>query len=142
MFGVEEKEVKEGVIKFRITKNGIFFSYRDWIDHLKESTEFIRFHTSILRKSPYEGYYWEVKPVNKNNLEQAFEFVLVESESLPNIIANDMDFKKYFKEDKEDFISSWGAFLFWFGEQECLNYSVIRNWLIFLKSIKCYPGNS
>lgn len=101
MFGVEKKEVKKGVDKFRITNNGTPISYRDWIDQITESTEFISFYISILRNNPYEGYYWEVKPVTQNKLEQDFEFVLVESEILPQILADDRDFKQYFTEGEE-----------------------------------------
>lgn len=101
MFEIKEEEIQSGITKYKITKNGTFLSYKDWIAHIKESTEFIEFYINALRSSTYKGYFWEVKPITENGINETFEFVLVDSKTLPNIVANDSSFKKYFKEGEE-----------------------------------------
>jgi hypothetical protein len=101
MFKIKEEEIGKGITKYKVNKNTEFISFRNWIDYMKESTEFIEFYIEILMNSKYEGYFWEVKPINKNKLDENFEFVLIESNSLKRIVADDSSFKKYFKEGED-----------------------------------------
>ncbi|MGB0840436.1 MAG: DUF6940 family protein, partial [Chitinophagales bacterium] len=50
-----------------------------------------------LKHSPYPAYFWEVKPVTTARLEQALEFVLVDSPSLAGIRAEKEPFSEYFQ---------------------------------------------
>ena len=53
-----------------------------------------------MKSSSYDGYFWEVKPINGEGINEEFEFVLVESDILPKIEANDSSFKQYFEEKR------------------------------------------
>ncbi|GAB5525323.1 MAG: hypothetical protein Roseis2KO_31950 [Roseivirga sp.] len=52
---------------------------REFTALLSTSEDFIMFFNDLLKASSFNGYFWEVKPVNEQSLDQAFEFVLVES---------------------------------------------------------------
>lgn len=101
MFEVDSEKIKPGIIKYRIKINGNVLTFKEWINYLKDSNEFISFYIEILRESSYEGFFWEVKPMNSNRLNEAFEFVLVNSRTLPNITADTSSFKEHFKEEKD-----------------------------------------
>jgi len=65
-----------------------------------DSDETILLFNQTLQESKFEAYFWEVKPIQKQGLDQDFEFVLVNSESLKIVSANDSAFKQYFKENE------------------------------------------
>ena len=98
MYSIEEEEIQKGITKYRIKMEGTRMSYREWISNIAESLEFIRFYSGILEKSDCEGFFWEVKPVSSDRLDEEFEFVLVESNRLTSIEADDQSFKEHFIE--------------------------------------------
>jgi len=49
----------------------------------------------------FEAYFWEVKPVKQDSINESFEFVLVNSSSLKMIKAEDQSFNKYFESNKK-----------------------------------------
>ncbi|WP_299277216.1 hypothetical protein [uncultured Psychroserpens sp.] len=88
--------LNEGTLKFQIHNDGKTISYRDWIDLIQNSVEFCTFYTELLRTCDFKGFFWEVKPINKNELDFDFEFVLVEGSNLKYLVANSSRFEKYF----------------------------------------------
>lgn len=101
MFKAQKEEISQGITKYKITCNERVINYKDWIECLKESTAFIEFFIETLKTSKYESYFWEVKPINKNTLNEDFEFVLLESKTLLKIEADYSSFEQYFKKGKE-----------------------------------------
>ena len=49
-----------------------------------------------MRESSYEGYFWEVKSVTKNLLDEDFEFVLVNADVFKRLRPQRQFFEKYF----------------------------------------------
>lgn len=96
-----QKEIRKGITQYTIEKNGKPISYKEWITLLKTADKFVEFYTDILRASPFEAFFWEVKPITKNKVDEVFEFVLVESSALRQITASDASFKQYFKEGEQ-----------------------------------------
>ncbi|MCE7996859.1 MAG: hypothetical protein HEP71_33165 [Roseivirga sp.] len=78
-YTIQSSEPESGTTQYRVSKNGQLLSNREFIDLLSSSDSFIQFFNELLKTSPYEGYFWELKPVNENSLNEALEFVLVES---------------------------------------------------------------
>lgn len=78
-FTSQSSEPEAGTSQYSIKKNGQPLSNREFIDLLSSSDTFIQFFNNLLKASPFEGYFWELKPVNENSLHEPLEFVLVES---------------------------------------------------------------
>ena len=99
------KSVKEiislTVSKYKILENGQAISYQSWISHLKNANPLVDFFIDILKDNEHTGFFWEVKPVTKTKIKDDFEFVLVKSNSLPNVKADEYTFQKYFTERKK-----------------------------------------
>ena len=96
MYNVIREEISPEITRYQILENKKTISFTRWINLLKADIAFIDFFTEILTSSNHVGFFWEVKPVNKNLLEEDFEFVLVKSNALPNITADEQTFQKYF----------------------------------------------
>ena len=101
MYKVTKEEISPEITKYKISENKKTISFRKWISLLKDDVDFVDFFTEILISSKHIAFFWEVKSVDKNKLEVDFEFVLVESNSLPKITADEQTFKKYFKEGQK-----------------------------------------
>ena len=100
MWKTVEFEVRSGLNKYQIFEGDQVLSFQKWIDYLKESESFVKFYNNILVKSKFEAFFWEVKPIDKKRLQEPFEFVLVNSDSLTKIASDNSFFKKYFEADK------------------------------------------
>jgi len=96
MFKTTKEIISPEITKYKISENGKIISYRTWIKHLITSEDFVDFFVEILKTNDHVGFFWEVKPVDKTKINEDFEFVLVKSNALPNIKADELTFKKYF----------------------------------------------
>lgn len=88
-----------GVNQYQLIEDDKAVSYRRWIELIHEDESFVNYFIDLLVESEYEAFFWEVKPVAKDQLDEALEFVLVNSTILPGISANKRHFQSYFKED-------------------------------------------
>lgn len=69
--------------------------------HLWQSDEAFRlFYSNILRKAPYEAFYWEHPPITSDTLEEPYSFVLVKSTSLEKVHPEPKTFKEYYHRDQ------------------------------------------
>ena len=87
--------------KYHFIKDGKKQSVVQWIDSMLKSNDLILEFNQVLKESTFEAYFWEVKPVNQNSINESFEFVLVNSSSLKSIKADDQSFHKYFDLNKK-----------------------------------------
>jgi len=85
--------------KHHFVKNNNHLSYADWIEEMLISDELIIKFNDILKESKFISFFWEVKSVVLKELDQPFEFVLVESKTLNRISSDDSSFSKYFKDN-------------------------------------------
>jgi hypothetical protein len=83
--------------KVHILRQGQQTSYTDWIQAMQSSSNFIHFFNAILADIEFEGFYWEVPPVRRNQLHRPFEFVLVESRGLPVVNPDSVAFREFFE---------------------------------------------
>ena len=58
--------------------------------------DFQAFFTDLLTGAPFGAYFWEMPPLTRDTLEQAFEFVLVDSPRLINAVPDHRAFGQYF----------------------------------------------
>jgi hypothetical protein len=88
------------VIHFKIINNGQPLSVQGWIMAVQQSQEFRLQFNQILKDSPFQAFFWEVKPITIDTLNDDFEFVMVNSQILQRIQANSSRFEKYFEKGK------------------------------------------
>jgi hypothetical protein len=50
-----------------------------------DSTEFREFFSGLLRRSPFEAFFWETPPVTSRNMNRPFEFVMVDAPALSKV---------------------------------------------------------
>lgn len=67
--------------------------------NLKNSEEFRKFFSSLITSVPFDGLFFETKPMHVNQLDEKLEFVLVNSPSVARIQADKQPFKKHFTND-------------------------------------------
>lgn len=95
------KTLDSNTTQYKLRQNDKILTFQEVISLLKNSTDFIHFFTETLKTSPYQGFFWEVKPVTIKGIHQDFEFVLVNSSTLPTITADPAAFETYFNTQKE-----------------------------------------
>jgi cellulose biosynthesis protein BcsQ len=100
MWSAEITILENNLTKYKIYQNTKRMCFQDVIELLKNNTEFIRFFNELLSTSPYEAYFWEVKPTTLNRQQDDFEFVLIDSPALLRIHADNKTFSKYFDGNK------------------------------------------
>lgn len=101
MWNALEENPEENVTLYKLEQDGKQLSFRETIAAMETSPEFGQFLTGLLQKSPYKAFFWEVKPVNEQTLDQPFEFVLVNSPMLANLKADSSPFDEYLEEGAE-----------------------------------------
>jgi hypothetical protein len=94
-----QESIDDRSTKYQLFEKGRLLTYREVLEKWQQSDEFILFFASILQHSPFQGYFWEVKPVTLQLLEETFEFVLIESSSLPKVAAQVSAYQAYFHQD-------------------------------------------
>ena len=95
MWQAEMTTIDSNTTKYSIADNGKTMSYADVISALKSDSDFTIYFNNLLAASKYQAYFWEVKPVSQLTLQQPFEFVLANSNSLAHIKADSSAFDKY-----------------------------------------------
>ncbi len=79
MWTYDSSILEPGICQYQLKSADQVLTNREFIASLSTSEDFILFFNHLLKASSYTGYFWEVKPVNEQTLDQPFEFVLVES---------------------------------------------------------------
>lgn len=104
MWQFQSEKISSRTIKYQITDEKNKLSFQQVIDLWKSSSEFGVFFNSILKECSFEAFFWEVKPVISSTLDEAFEFVLVESSALATLNANKFPFAKYLLSNDSDVV--------------------------------------
>jgi len=93
--------ITPNITKYQIHQDKKILTFQNWINLMKTSQSFIHFYNDLLKNSKFEAFFWEVKPVTQDTLQDPFEFVLVNSTALKSIKADNLSFKKYFVSNKK-----------------------------------------
>lgn len=95
---IATEKLSQTTTKHKILVDGKNINFSEWIHQMQTSDDFIQAFNQSLVDSDFKAFFWEVKPVDNYSVEQDFEFVLVNSNSLRKIAQNDSSFRKYFKD--------------------------------------------
>jgi len=101
MWQSTQKRINPNIIRYTFSADNTPISNSEIIALLKTSEDFIQFFIDILKDAPFDAFFWEVKPINKETLKDSFEFVLVKSSRLKDLKPDSSRFLKYFKDDEQ-----------------------------------------
>lgn len=87
----------DNIHKFILFEGESRLSYEDVIRYWRENPEFRDFYFSLLQESPFDAFFWENPPITKSNINQVYEFVLVNSPQLTRASADTSPFAEKFK---------------------------------------------
>ncbi len=97
MYSSEVKQLHEGrVLRFRLLFDDRPLTWSDVVARWQNDQAFLCFFESILADAPFPAYFWETPPVTSSTLNQEFEFVLVNSEQLAGVTAEQRAFANHF----------------------------------------------
>ncbi len=97
MWEIETTTLRNGQIQqMKIWDKENILTYAEFIQLLLDNEAFRDFYTQALKDCPFEGFFWETIPVKKSSVHKKFEFVLVRSTILPELIPNPNAFKEHF----------------------------------------------
>ncbi len=97
MYSSEVKQLHEGrVLRFRLLIDDRPLTWSDVVSRWQGDRSFLCFFESILADAPFPAYFWETPPVTSTTLNRDFEFVLVDSEQLAGVVADQRAFANHF----------------------------------------------
>jgi len=86
------------ILKYKILSETKVMSRIEVIENWINNQSFRSFYTSILKDNEFEAYFWENPSITKSQLNEDYEFVLVNSNSLINIKSTPNVFRDYYEE--------------------------------------------
>ena len=83
-------------IQYQLFQEEHLLSFEVVLQLWQKEENFRLFFNQILSDSPYAAFFWETPPLSKKTLQQAFEFVLIESKVLAKVEPNTRSFQEHF----------------------------------------------
>ncbi|HHP7231934.1 MAG TPA: hypothetical protein ACFCUY_13885 [Xenococcaceae cyanobacterium] len=80
-------------------------TYLQVIKLWQQDSSFRTFFNALLAVTSMTAYFWETPPITRSTVEQAFEFVLVNSPQLAKVQSDSSDFKSHFQSAKEAIVT-------------------------------------
>ncbi len=97
MYSSQVEQLHEGrVLRFRLLFDDRPLTWSDVVARWQNDQSFLCFFESILADAPFPAYFWETPPVTGATFNQEFEFVLVNSEQLAGVAADQQAFATHF----------------------------------------------
>jgi len=93
---------KDKLIKYSISQESKAITQIEFLDYLTNSKPFRSFYNQIIKDNPFKGFFWENPPFSISTSKQIYEFVLIKSQFLEQLITPDTEsFKEYFNPQKQ-----------------------------------------
>ncbi len=97
LFDFYQEKINTNTIRyFGWNEDGVNIDFKRAMEKLEQDENFRNTIIDVLENSPFDGFFWETPPVNSNNFERPFEFVLVGSRYLPQLQPEQQTFSKYY----------------------------------------------
>ncbi len=94
---VFEEEAGSGhALRYRIARGQVVLSWRELLELLNARDDFRHFFCRLLRRVPYDAYYWETPPITSESQGLGFEFVAVKAPALASLRADPLPFRDQF----------------------------------------------
>ncbi|MBX2840508.1 MAG: hypothetical protein KTR26_01955 [Flammeovirgaceae bacterium] len=105
MWKINKIQTTNLVERYQILFNEIPITNKDFMDNLSDSKEFRNFYNAVLKDCSFPAFFWENKSVTLHQIDEPYEFVLVNSSSLVNQSPDATTFANQFS--KESSITSF-----------------------------------
>ncbi|MEM8526195.1 MAG: hypothetical protein AAGG68_16260 [Bacteroidota bacterium] len=92
---------EDHIYQYRILENKQYLTFENFLRELKEKREFRTFFNNLLANTPFKAFFWECPAVNNVQLDQDFEFVVINSPILARIQEDGSPFHTLFKKEKQ-----------------------------------------
>lgn len=89
-------EIDGRTLKSSLSDGAEALSYREVIDGWCDSEPFRAEFASLLKRCPFEAFFWETPPVKASTLEEPLEFVLVDAPPLVRLVPDRSPFAGHF----------------------------------------------
>lgn len=100
MWKISKIESTNRNLRFGIEENGSPISNYRFLELLIDSPEFRTYYNKLLSECRYEAFFWENRPVNKQNINEPYECNLVKSSFLSKQAPDLQAFDEYLKSDQ------------------------------------------
>lgn len=87
-------------LQFRLELDGKSLSREEVIDAWITDTEFRSYYNSLLATAPFKAFFWELPPMDRHHLDQPFEFILANSNTLARVSPSGQAFRAYFQTEE------------------------------------------
>lgn len=101
MWNVVTLESNPNSRAFHLQKNETPMSHRQFLTQLSENDSFDNWYNQLLADCPFDTFFWENKPVTKQNLDETYECTLVKSSQLARVSPDSTTFDSYFSQDSD-----------------------------------------
>ena len=102
MWEAQSVMMDKSINKFYLLQDGANLHYEEVIHCWVEDHKFREFYISLLSGSRFEAFFWEHPAVTSSDLDQAYEFVLVNSPQLLDMTADPEPFSQQFNSSHND----------------------------------------
>jgi hypothetical protein len=96
MWKAQINTISKEVQKVSLFEDDKQLSYDHVIRYWFDSSEFRNFYFSILEDAVFDAFFWEHPPITRSNIQQRYEFVLVDSPQLARVNADPAPFRENF----------------------------------------------
>jgi hypothetical protein len=97
MWKAQINTISKDLQKVSVFEDEQHLSYDHVIRYWFDSSEFRKFYFSILEDAVFDAFFWEHPPITRSNIEQPYEFVLVDSPQLRRVSADSAPFREKFE---------------------------------------------
>lgn len=98
MWEIEKIVLQAGKqLKIKLFSEGAVLTFTEVLELWSNSSKFRIFYRDLLRELPFKAFFWETPPLSLENGDQAFEFVVTNSEALARVSAEKRFFNAYFE---------------------------------------------
>ncbi|MEM8524631.1 MAG: hypothetical protein AAGG68_08300 [Bacteroidota bacterium] len=85
---------------YKITEQNKPISFRQFIEILKRSSTFRLFFNNLFSQAEFNAFFWEVRPVIKDQLDNDFEFVIIQNTALEHRKSDASNLEDYLVSDE------------------------------------------
>jgi len=86
-------------LSFQLEENGTLMSHHKFLTQLSENNSFADWYNQQLADCPFDAFFWENRPVTKENLDETYECTIVKSNQLERVSPDSTTFDSYFSPD-------------------------------------------
>lgn len=97
MWQLHTLPINAQVIQYKIHRKGAWLSFNECLTLFRENAEFRQFYRQALLTPDFSAYFWEVRPFTHQQRHEPFEWVVVHSAHLAQVLPDKAAFAEYFR---------------------------------------------